>query len=71
MGGAHCLDMDKLVRRAGSLALATSPTHKLVVHFKSFLRLLASCIHGEVASIFHSSGYITLIVYYIRIDGKP
>ncbi len=41
--------MDKLVRRAGSLALATSYTHKLVVRFQTFLRLVASCIQGEVA----------------------
>ena len=34
------------------------------------MRLLASCIEGEVASIFHSSGYTTLIVHYIRIYGN-
>ncbi len=33
--GAHCLDMDKLVRRTRNLALATSYTHKLVVHINS------------------------------------
>ncbi len=49
-GGAHCLDMASyIVRRARSLALATSYTHKLVVRFQWFLRLLASCIQGEVA----------------------
>ncbi len=35
-GGAHCLDIDKLVRRARSLALATSYTHKLFVRFQWF-----------------------------------
>ncbi len=47
-GGAHCLDMEKSVRRATraiSLALAGS-YHKLVLRF---LRLVASCIKGEVA----------------------
>ncbi len=37
MGGAHCLDIEKLVHQARNLALALSYTHKLFVLFFSFL----------------------------------
>ncbi len=57
-GGAHCLDMDKLVRRARSLALAKSYTHKLCRLFSKVFETVS--IHGKVAyyvaSIVHSSG---------------
>ncbi len=38
---AHCLDLDKLVRRARSLGMTTSYTHKLDRHDREFRMIQA------------------------------
>ncbi len=62
--------MDKPVRRATRAMSLAALAGSYAQACPSVLRLVASCIKGEVASIFHSSGYITLIVHYVRIYGN-